>query len=160
MIDLLLEGGCVFDEQQALIDDAAALLEALSVADRELSLVLCDDAFVRSLNQQWRGIDRATDVLSFPQEAPPGLDPATFPLGDVVISLDHAEAQAHARGHDRRTEIRVLLAHGLLHLLGHDHHDPASCQQMAREEVRLLQRLGVEVGGLVARSGVLGEPQR
>ena len=93
--------------------------------DAELSLIFTDDAGIRELNRDYRNIDKATDVLSFPQweagdwaEAPEGLPVA---LGDIVISREKAAAQAQAFGHSELRETVFLFVHGLLHLLGFDH---------------------------------------
>jgi probable rRNA maturation factor len=102
------------------------MLSALALTDAELSILLCDDAIMRAINRQHRGLDRATDVLAFsmmegehasiaPHFGPVGL------LGDIVISLPTAARQARATGADPLGEVTVLLAHGLLHLLGCDH---------------------------------------
>jgi len=82
--------------------------------DVELSLVLCEDEFIRQLNRDYRGRDRPTDVLSFPQDAAGG-----GLLGDVVISLPTAERQAAARGQSLEREVAWLFLHGALHLLGY-----------------------------------------
>lgn len=79
-----------------------------------LSLLFCGDRRMRSLNRLWRKKDRPTDVLSFPS-GEPGF------LGDLVIDVPYAARQANARGHSETRELQILLAHGLLHLLGHDH---------------------------------------
>lgn len=98
-------------------DDAKSLIRvALRDASAELSVVLCSDAHIRKLNAQWRGKDSATDVLSFPQD-----DPDRVVLGDIVISIDAANRQAVERDYLLRDELRVLLVHGALHLLGYDH---------------------------------------
>lgn len=97
------------------------MLEALGLPDAELSILLCDDATIRELNRQYRKKDRATDVLAFPMHD--GSGPQTTPalLGDVVISLPMARRQAAERDRPIVHEVTFLLAHGLLHLLGHDH---------------------------------------
>ena len=96
-------------------EDALKLLHAAAPTEQhQLSLTLCDDSFIHGLNRQWRGVDRPTDVLSFP------LDDEVL-LGDLVISVDTAQREATERGYALRDEIRVLLVHGLLHLLGYDH---------------------------------------
>ncbi len=126
--------------------DAQRVLEVLERPTAELSIVLCDDAFIHQLNLQWRHQDTPTDVLSFPQE-----DPVV--LGDVVISVPTAGRQAAERGHDLCTELRVLLVHGVLHLLGHDHLDPDEAASMRAEESRVLTALGVgSNSGLVQRA--------
>lgn len=134
--------------------DARRLLRALAerepgLAEAELSVVLCDDPFIQDLNRAWRKVDAPTDVLSFPQD-----DPVT--LGDVVISVDTAARQAAEQGHPLARELRVLLVHGLLHLLGHDHHTPAEAARMRAEEERLLAGLDGRGEGLVLRAMVAG----
>jgi probable rRNA maturation factor len=109
-------------------------LAALRVS-RELSLTLVSDRRMRALNRRWRGKDRSTDVLSFPQDG--------ASVGDVIISLDTARKQARDGGWPLSTELRRLLAHGVLHCLGHDHHDRASARRMAAAERRLLGRDGL-----------------
>lgn len=79
-----------------------------------VSVLLCGDARMRALNRRWRRIDRPTDVLSFPAEEP-GF------LGDVVVDVPYAARQAARLGHGVAREVQVLLAHGVLHLMGHDH---------------------------------------
>jgi len=102
---------------------------------RELSLALVSDRRVRALNREWRGKDRSTDVLSFPQDG--------ASIGDVVISLDTARRQAREGGWSLAAELRRLLAHGILHCLGHDHHTAREASRMAAAERRLLGRQGM-----------------
>jgi len=102
---------------------------------RELSVSLVSDRRMRTINKQWRGKDHPTDVLSFPQGGKI--------LGDVVISLDTARRQSREGGWSLAAELRRLLAHGLLHCLGHDHHDPGAARRMAAAERRLLGRQGM-----------------
>lgn len=110
----------------------------------ELSLVLTTDRRIRKLNRDYRGKDKATDVLSFPQ------DPALGLLGDVVVSLDTARRQAKERGLSLSDELVRLLVHGVCHLRGFDHETgPADARRMAREETRLLAGLGYSVRGMV-----------
>lgn len=84
----------------------------------EISIVLCDDPFIRSLNLEYRGLDKPTDVLSFAQGDPDEGWGST--LGDVVISLDTADRQAAAAGWTLDSEVVLLAVHGVLHLLGYD----------------------------------------
>ena len=107
-----------------------------------VTIALASDQRVRSLNRQYRGKDRSTDVLSFPADEP-GI------LGDVVIALGVASRQASAAGHSLATELRVLALHGLLHLLGYDHEDDDG--RMARVEARLRRKGGLREG-LIERS--------
>jgi rRNA maturation RNase YbeY len=123
---------------------AERLLEALRLQRAELSLVLVSDRVMHALNREWRGKDRPTDVLAFPQHdgARTGL-PGERLLGDVVISIDTARTQAAEIGHPLRAEGERLLVHGLLHLLGYDHErSTAEARRMQRKERALLRALG------------------
>lgn len=123
---------------------AERMLAALGLADAELSVLLTDDSTIRELNREWRDKDKPTDVLAFPideraardahERASGGRD---LVLGDVVISLDTALGQARARKRELFAEVRFLLAHGLLHLIGFDHATP----EEKREMVTLTRRL-------------------
>ena len=112
-----------------------------------VNVAVVGDGHVRTLNRRYRGIDRATDVLSFPPE-PSGATarrPPSF-LGDIVIARGVALRQARAAGHGEATEVRVLALHGLLHLLGYDHEDESDNGVMARLEQRLLRKAGLRQG--------------
>ena len=115
---------------------AGRSLDALGVGACELSICLVTDAAIHELNRSWRGKDRPTDVLSFPAGPLPGEGPRL--LGDVVISLDTARRAAKERGSTVEAELERYLVHGLLHLLGHDHHKPAEARRMAALEEQLL----------------------
>jgi probable rRNA maturation factor len=154
---------------------ADRMLLALELEQRELSVLLTDDPFIRALNHEHRGKDRATDVLAFPLDegvdegkpagplaaksgkkpapaarasgrrnprgrssraAQPG--PSDPMLGDVIISLDTAQRQARQRRHSLMDEIRFLLAHGLLHLIGYDHQTDAEEHEMNEMTSRLV----------------------
>ena len=97
---------------------AARAMAALGVGDAVLSVRFAGDAVVRRYNRDWRGIDRATDVLSFPAGGDTG---AGGLLGDLLVSRDRARVQAARAGIRVRREVEELVLHGLLHLLGHDH---------------------------------------
>ena len=138
MIDVRLEG---VDDPVGVEAIAARTLDVLGLAESELSIVLCDDAFIHPLNRDYRGKDRPTDVLSFAQREGEESDPDDPVLGDIVISVERAQAQADERGHSLETEMRVLLVHGILHLLGYDHEEDADAEEMEAEERRILSRL-------------------
>ena len=109
----------------------------------QLTVALVTDRRIQELNRNFRHVDNATDVLSFPAD-----EPGT--LGDVLIARGVARRQARGAGHDLDTEIRVLALHGLLHLLGYDHeHDGG---RMARLEARLRRKGGLREG-LIERAG-------
>jgi len=117
---------------------ARRLLRGLGLRHAELSIALVSDAEMRRLNRRWRGTDRPTDVLSFPQREGEGGTPDGL-LGDVVISVDSARRQADARGATLGREGERLLVHGLLHLLGYDHErSAAEARRMQRRERTLL----------------------
>tara|TARA_B100000676_G_scaffold149881_1_gene148095 strand:- start:291 stop:761 length:471 start_codon:yes stop_codon:yes gene_type:complete len=99
-----------------------AIMANLNCLDKEISILLMDDDDIRQLNKKFRGYNKPTDVLSFPQNAdedPP--IPGEIILGDIAISLDIAKIQAKEHGLKLKEEIILLLIHGILHLLGFDH---------------------------------------
>ena len=126
----------------------------------EINVLLTDDEGIHTVNRETRGVDRPTDVLSFPMfELEPGvppegeafLDPETgrSPLGDMCISLERAAAQAEEYGHSLDRELCYLAVHSALHLLGYDHLDegPMKRQMRAREEA-ILGKLGITRGDI------------
>ena len=110
---------------------AQKLLRAAGSPDSELSIVLTNDAVMRELNCKHRGKDKPTDVLSFPAS------------NDVVISVETARRQAAEYDAPLQDEIYRLLIHGLLHVLGHDHHEPAERAAMEAEERRLASAIAM-----------------
>jgi probable rRNA maturation factor len=110
-----------------------------------LSVALVSDATVRTLNRRYRRQDHATDVLSFPsQQSVPFRSSAETFLGDIVIARGVARRQAAAAAHGEHTELRVLALHGMLHLLGYDHHRDRGT--MAGMERRLRKKGGLREG--------------
>ncbi|THU50002.1 hypothetical protein C4D60_Mb06t15500 [Musa balbisiana] len=115
----------------------------------ELSVLLCDDGFIQKLNKYWRDVDQATDVLSMSQHIPELGHPILL-LGDIVISVETASRQAQERGYTPLDEIRVLMVHGLLHLLGFDHEISHEAEaEMEKEEELILRNLGWKGKGLI-----------
>lgn len=115
----------------------------------ELSVLLCTDDFIRKLNKEWRDEDRATDVISMMQHTP-GFQLPILMLGDIVISVDTAARQAEERGHSLLDEIRILMVHGLLHLLGYDCEKSEEAKiEMEQEEDTILKRIGWKEKGLM-----------
>ena len=117
----------------------------------EVAVALVTDAHVRKLNRLYRHTDAATDVLSFPGSEDGEPRTAIHELGDIVIATGVARRQARVAGHPYSTELRVLALHGLLHLLGFDHHDRKDNGRMARMEARLRRKGGL-AAGLIERS--------
>ena len=154
-LDLLVEGEAWPSAVEAVVQAAVTL--GLEADDKpisfglqpvlELGLALTDDDRIHELNRQHRGIDAATDVLSFSQvEGSAGFVPAPsgwLALGDVIVSLDTARRQAADLGHELDYELCLLAAHGALHLLGWDHQNDAEAERM-----NALTRAALAAGGL------------
>jgi probable rRNA maturation factor len=122
--------------------DANNLLSALNEKNAELTVSLVDDAEVHVLNRDYRGKDKPTDVLAFAMREGSRVVGDEVQIGDVVISLDTANRQASERGHDLATEVRTLLIHGILHLLGYDHErSPAEARRMKAMERKMAEML-------------------
>ena len=149
--------GLGHNEARRLIQRAisAALREEKVPDDCEVSVLLTDNEGIHELNRDYRGVDRPTDVLSFPaNELSPGefdadlceRDPETGRvfLGDMAISLEKCEAQAEKFGHSFERELMYLTVHSTLHLLGYDHVDEAEMKrQMRGREDAIMSRLGI-----------------
>jgi probable rRNA maturation factor len=110
----------------------------------QVNVLLTTDTAIRRLNRQFRGKNKATDVLSFPAMNVPGSKGAEALAGDLAVSVPMARKQAIAQGHSLSTEIKVLILHGLLHLAGYDHETDAG--QMARREAKLRAQLKLPLG--------------
>jgi probable rRNA maturation factor len=107
----------------------------------EISLLFCDDAFIQDLNKKWRGVDRPTNVLSFPS----GSDLAeNLALGDIALSHATALREAVAEGKSFGDHISHLLVHGCLHLLGFDHIEEEEAEEMETLEREILSRIGID----------------
>ncbi|NDJ61452.1 MAG: rRNA maturation RNase YbeY [Chloroflexi bacterium] len=124
---------------------AQAVLAHQQITVGALTIVIADDAAVAALNQQFRGIDAPTDVLSFPADAPPVPLPDEPPyLGDLVIAHPYTAAQAAAAGHDLHESLALLVVHGTLHLLGYDHGDDAQRAAMWAAQAAILRVLHID----------------
>ena len=106
------------------------LLEHLKMDRAKLSVLLCDDAFIRRLNKEYRKMDQPTDVLSFSMREGEFFVGDSEELGDIVVSVETAMRQAPIVGHSVTREVMSLIVHGLLHLLGYHHSDSVSEEQM------------------------------
>ncbi len=137
----------------------AALQEEGVKQPVEIELNVVDDKAIHEMNRQYRQIDRATDVLSFPLwdlspgQAAAGLsedeaDPETghICLGNIVLSWDHVVTQAEEYGHSTERETAFLVLHSMLHLLGYDHMEAAEEEQMSSKQKKILETLGIHRG--------------
>ena len=143
-------------EPETLSADENLLEEILRAADvvgtiygvenSELSITLTDDEHIHALNKKFRGVDRATDVLSFAfrESDEPEIFGADFDiLGDVIISLERAKFQSTEFGHSFLREVIFLEVHGLLHLLGYDHINEDERLEMEAEQKFIMAELGI-----------------
>ena len=113
-----------------------------AVASAEMTIVLTDDAQLHELNREYLGVDAPTDVLSFPASES---DPETGApyLGDILISVPRATQQAQAAGHSVEDEVQLLVVHGTLHLLGHDHARAGEKARMWKAQAEVMSGLGL-----------------
>jgi len=114
---------------------AKSISAAAGIDDSEVCVLLVSNARIHSLNREWRGLDKPTDVLSFPQNEGDFAELHSNVLGDVVISVEQADHQRSTR--TLLDEVTHLLIHGVLHLLGHDHAEKEETRIMQAEETRI-----------------------
>ncbi|MHA6483733.1 rRNA maturation RNase YbeY [Paenibacillus sp. strain BS8-2] len=150
-----------FEIPEAWIDKLSELLQlagaAEGITDGEVALTFIDDEGIHTLNRDYRGIDRPTDVLSFAMQEDGTdeldiifevddeneKDPLSGMLGDIIISVDRAKLQSEEYGHSLEREIGFLFVHGFLHLIGYDHQDDASEAEMTAKQETILQQAGL-----------------
>ncbi len=135
---LFKRGSMILPDDQIKSGYDISLLEPIysALTQKDVELVLVDNSAIRELNRQYRGIDKPTDVLSFPLEDVPHM-----PLGTIVISVDKVREKAAELGHTEEDELALLFIHGLLHLLGYDHEVDEG--QMRLKEREMIQRFGL-----------------
>ncbi|HEU5482046.1 MAG TPA: rRNA maturation RNase YbeY [Sphingomicrobium sp.] len=159
MLDIAIEAEPEWDSSRSweqLVRSAAEAAIAESAFPKlvdsgrhlELSVRLTGDAEVRGLNAEWRGKDKPTNILSFPQLKPEqleqaGTDGPELMLGDLVLAHGICEREAEEKAIRIEDHAAHLIVHGTLHLLGYDHHDDDSAAEMESREVRALARLGI-----------------
>jgi probable rRNA maturation factor len=121
---------------------AQTTLQQQEAPDADMTLVLTGDNQIQVLDRDYLGKDAPTDVISFPASE---TDPETGRryLGDIIISVQRAEAQSTAAGHSLETELSLLVIHGILHLLGHDHADAEGKKLMWTAQADVLTKLGI-----------------
>ncbi len=126
-------------EMQAAVRRAVTRAAAmLSTRGAELAIVLTDDSTIRALNRDWRGIDKATNVLAFPTT-----NAAAGHLGDIVLAFETVGREAHSEQKPLAHHLAHLAVHGFLHLVGFDHERPKDALEMERTERRILRRLAI-----------------
>jgi len=130
--------------ESALLERAAMLtLETESAdLDSDLTIVLTDDAQLHELNRDYLGVDAPTDVLSFPADEEDPESGVRY-LGDILISIPRARQQAEAAGHPLEAEVQLLVVHGTLHLLGHDHAKVREKARMWKAQAEVMSKLGL-----------------
>ncbi|HEU0293364.1 MAG TPA: rRNA maturation RNase YbeY [Anaerolineales bacterium] len=133
-----------YDFPLALIERAVylALKHQKESLEVDISVVLTDSGRLQKLNRDYLGIDAPTDVLSFPASES---DPETGAryLGDILISVPYARSSARKSGHSPEAELQLLVVHGVLHLLGHDHARPRQKARMWKAQREILTQLGL-----------------
>ncbi|HAL16927.1 MAG TPA: rRNA maturation RNase YbeY [Anaerolineaceae bacterium] len=149
MIHVLIEEAYVSLVAEGSLKQAGQAVLAHQGADpnTDLSIVIDSDEKLHNLNRDFLGIDAPTDVLSFPSDEFDPDEQAVY-IGDVIISFQRAEAQAKNAGHPVINEIQLLVVHGVLHLLGHDHADPTEKTRMWTAQAEILDQLGVQINQL------------
>ena len=130
---------------QRAIGAAATMIDA-EVGDAEIAVMLTDDAGIRTLNGNWRGIDKPTNVLSFPAlqpTGPRGDDDAPRMLGDIAIAYETTRREADEEQKPFDHHLSHLTVHGFLHLIGYDHETDTDAEEMEALEQAILARLGI-----------------
>lgn len=149
-----------FDTEELVQKVAEAVLDAENCPyEVQLNVLLTDNAGIHEFNREHRGIDRETDVLSFPnlnfvtesdftiaeEDEADCFDPDTgeLILGDIIISVDKVREQAESYGHSEKREFAFLVAHSMLHLCGYDHMEPEEAKVMEEKQEAILTGLGI-----------------
>lgn len=155
---LLIENEQTSHEFTKELEDVISLVCEKSLSyegfeqNAQISVTIVDDEEIRAINKEHRNIDSPTDVLSFPmlefnEDGEPvtdyDFDGEEIVLGDIVISMERAAAQAESYGHSIKREIAFLTAHSMLHLLGYDHMEPEEEKVMFRKQEEILSSLGI-----------------
>ena len=144
-VDIIIDSELWTAEPKAAETVRRAIAQAADVAaapDAELAVALTDDAAIRALNNQWRGLDKATNVLSFPAPAALRGD-APVHLGDIAIAYETMAGEAKNEAKPFAHHLAHLAVHGFLHLLGYDHESEPEAEAMEQQERAILARLGI-----------------
>jgi len=149
--DVLIVADCWHIEPDAEVTirralDAAVSMVDADVADAELAIMLTDDDGIRTLNRNWRQIDKPTNVLSFPALRPEGArkpgDPPAM-LGDIAIAYETTRREADGECKPFDHHLSHLAVHGFLHLIGYDHEEEADAEAMEALERQILAHIGI-----------------
>ena len=144
----------IFDDQvnkEIIVNNEEIITRAINIAldvmevgeKVEVSVSLVNDSTIKDLNRDYSGVDKITDVLSFPNDFGTDLDLPILMLGDVVINLDKVKDQALEFGHSEERELSYLTVHSILHLLGYDHIEDEDRLLMREKEKEIMKELGV-----------------
>ena len=146
MVDVIVDAGLPVAALpgEAVVRHAVAAACMQAGISRAVSLCVrfADDATIRELNREWRGRDAATDVLSFPMQEGPGIDPDE-PLGDIMLAWPFVCREAERLGVDAVAHAQHLIVHGVLHLLGFVHGEDVDAARMQAMESRAMRHLGL-----------------
>lgn len=156
LIDNRQNGITVDEAMETMVNQVVEKVLAYEECEEEfeISISFVDNEEMRSLNMEYRGIDKETDVLSFPmvefldgeleeEEEDAEYIDEEIPLGDIVISMEKAQEQSEEYGHSFNRELAFLLVHGMLHLLGYDHEDEASERKMFEKQEDILREMNL-----------------
>jgi len=128
-------------DEESIINSAQKLMDEFDVGDSELLVRIVSTTEIQVLNNEYRGKNQPTNVLAFPGEIPPEVEEKI--LGDVVICADVVRQEAIVGGKEFSDHIIHLTIHGLLHLLGYDHHDMPEATEMEALEISFLEKIGI-----------------
>ena len=135
--------GVINETKKTVKEVVSAVLESEHENDgATVSVTFVDNERIRELNREFRNIDRATDVLSFPADEPVVEGEGRF-LGDIALSLERAKTQSEEYGHSFKREVAFLTAHSVLHLLGYDHMTPDEEKEMFSKQEKVLKDMGI-----------------
>ena len=134
------------NKTKLLIDEDILNIISSSLTDKNIELIVTDNKEIQEINKQYRGIDKSTDVLSFPYEAMP-----MAPLGSIIISFEYVELFANKLNHSTNDEFNLLFIHGLLHLLGYDHE--VDNGEMREEEIKLIKKFNLPKSLIIRTQG-------
>ena len=147
-LSMLVEGGDweAAGDFEPLTEKVLAKAQSLCgvklMAGAEVSLLLCDDARIREINREWRGLDKPTNVLSFPAAPKEALAKSPM-VGDIAVAFETVTREAQEEGKTFADHYAHMIVHGFLHLVGYDHESDAEAEEMEALEIRILGELGI-----------------